>query len=250
MIPTKVYIDFEYNQTNERYLNLISGAYRVGGISKSFWLRDNPENKKKMKEEIIELNQKGLTYVAYNVVAEARSFISLGLNPLHFNWIDLYLEWRMLTNQNHDLAYGSQLIDGKIKFTYPPGSKYKLTEEELREIDSSKPQHSLVACTYKLLDRKIDSKYKNEIRDFIINLRPDEVIPESKKKEILKYNESDLIYLAPILKKMIVELYKPNLDDKDYKKLPVEIRMRGEYAARTAMMESIGYPIDVKRTRR
>jgi len=88
-----IFIDFEYNGVNQRLLNLVCVSVNFKGKIKSLWL-ETGENKEALKRFI--LKYKDETFVAYNVAAEAHAFISLGLDPLDFKWIDLMLEYKML----------------------------------------------------------------------------------------------------------------------------------------------------------
>jgi len=247
-------IDFEYNQSSEPQLNLVCCALEYGQGTKSIWLHNNQENKERLKKKLLQLNDEGYIFLAYSVVAEGRSFMALGINPAKIKWIDLYLEYRCLTNHNHELQYGKQLIDGRKLITKPPKSKWQQTEEEKKKANSSKPQHNLSACVYKLLGKVIDTGHKKDMRDLIIS-NPAE-FTEREKKDILKYCESDIKYLRPLLDKVNQNYVKliDRCDDKEenaqFKKaLGSEMLNRADYAARTAIMEEKGYPINVEWTK-
>jgi hypothetical protein len=186
-------------------------------------------------------------FVAYAVTAEARCLLALTLNPIKVKFIDLYLEYRCLLNHNHKLMYGEQLIKGRVKKTFPPKNKWEMTEEDKTKFNFSKPEYGLAAATFKLLGKKIDTDFKNHTRDIII--RGDKELIEANKEDILRYNESDIDYLPLLLKAMIKE-YKILLKGtKGMKTLLSEMLLRGEYAARTAVMESVGYPIGLEETK-
>ena len=120
-------IDFEYNKSKEKFLNLVCASVRNKVITADFWLHGPESETRKIKtkggtflgmkmepsessytilhdrrKELVnylnDLNDKGYVFLAWNVVAEARSFLALGLDPLKFRWVDLYLEYRCLTN--------------------------------------------------------------------------------------------------------------------------------------------------------
>lgn len=242
-----IYLDYEYNKTKEARVNLISCAVLKTGdsVPTTFWLHNNKEGKKELADYILANREE--TFVAYAATAEARSFISLGLDPKKFQWCDLYLEYRCLTNHNHRLMYGKQLIDGKEKVTSPPKNKWRRSEEEDEEANSSKPQHSLSSATYKLLGVKIDNEEKDAVRELILS-EPIEFTKEERSR-ILKYNASDIAYLPRLLDAMVKE-YKFLLGDRfNPYELKSEMFLRGDYAARTAIMESLGYPIDYTATR-
>jgi len=242
------FIDFEYTNSSERNLKLVSCSFYLSDNQdkETFWIYNNYVEQKRLEEYLTWCRKNDYIFVAYAVTAEASSLFSLGLDPLRFKWIDLYLEYRCLTNHNHNWMYGKQLIDGKVKTTSPPKSKWQMTEEEKDTADRSKPQHGLAAACFKVLGEKVDTDFKDRIRDIII---ADEEIEENKD-EILRYNESDIQYLPRLLKGMINE-YRRLLagSPKNIKLLPEEMLRRGEYAARTAIMERTGYPIDMESTR-
>lgn len=244
------YIDFEYKGTSEEKLDLVSCSYKLSDrpeLSHDYWLHGDPEAKSNLSEALTWLGKNGYIFVAYAVTAEASAFYSLGLNPKLFTWIDLYLEYRCLTNHNHNWMYGDQLIDGKVKKTKPPINKYNMTEEQKKRFNNSKPQHSLSSACYKILGTKIDTDFKDAVRDIIIYGSDQEIL--EAKGEIMLYNKSDIDYLPQIFKG-IVDEYKRLLrrHPQQLKTLRQEMYLRGDYSARTAIMERRGYPIDFERS--
>ena len=231
------FIDAEYNGTSESILNLVSSSFKTSeSITVTRWLHKLPYTSH--AEEISKIAEDHI-FVSFNVEAEARYMLALGLDPIKFNFIDLFLEYRCITNHS-ELMYGPQLIKGRIKRTTRP-SYYSEDDE-----DNSKPEHSLAAACYKMLGVQVDTTRKDQIRDLIIS-SPDE-FTEQEKAEILSYNESDIKYLEKLLIK-IVKFYQTNLSDQEQKTLFDEMLVRGNYAARTAKMVSIGYPIDYEGTK-
>ena len=243
MLSKRCYLDFEYNGTSEEILNLVSCSYATNrGESYTVWLHKSDNNKKILKEKLEFLDSQGYVFVAYAVTAEARSMLYLGMEVTKLKFVDLYLEYRFLTNHNHKLMYGKQLIDGKIKTTYPPKSKWDMHDGEKQEANNSKPRHSLASSCYKLLNITIDTDHKDFIRDIIIEGR----MLEENKDKILEYNESDIAHLPKLINAILTE-YKELLDG-EVSELPGEMLVRGNYGARTALMESLGYPIDREST--
>lgn len=243
-----LFIDFEYNDTTEKLLNLVSCAWGIHGDDKKFykdscWLHKIKHNHEVLKSDLEKLNQEGYIFVAWAVSAEASSLMSLHLDPLKFRWIDLFVEYRCLTNQHHALQYGKQLIQGKVTRTYPPKPKWAKTKDE----KSSDPEHNLAAGCYKLLNVLIDTEHKTKMRDLIIS-SPKIFLP-TDKKAILDYNESDIKYLPQLLVAVVTE-YKKRLRKKfDLKELTEEMLYRGNFAARTAIQERLGYPINYEATK-
>ena len=82
------------------------------------------------------------------------------------------------------------------------------------------------------------------MRDVIIDGR----YVEEYKEDILNYCISDIDYLPDAFRAM-VEIYKKRLNKSNLMLLKDEIFKRGEYAARTAKMENIGYPVNIEATR-
>ena len=241
----KVYLDFEYNQSNEPMLHVLCVAYiwkkdGHGGSGKS-WLQSDHA-----RERFVELVESwiadGFTFVAFAVTAEARSLWSLGVNPLRIKWADLQIEWRMMTNHNHELGTGKHLIKGKEVNIRPAVPKW-MKEEGAEK--SGTVEHSLIACAFKMLGVNLDSEKKNEMRDLILSKN---VFAPEERKEILKYCESDVVYLPEIHIRLYKALYL-KYDKSHRTNINEEILLRGEYAAATAIMEAFGYPIDYDATR-
>ena len=234
----KLFLDTEYNGTANKKLNLVCCSDNINGDR---WLHRDEIAKKVLAERYFSM-RKSHTFVSYSVTAEARAFLAMGLNPLDFKWIDLYLEWRMLTNHNDVFGYGKQLINGRVVRTRRLPA-YSLKNKKL---NYSKCEHNLAACTFKLLGVQIDTEHKTNMRNLIISAP--EKFSEEDQKSIMDYCASDIKYLPKILDKMNA-FYKSKLTKKDFKGLKEAAHLRGEFAARTAIMERVGYPIDVKKTR-
>ena len=235
------FIDFEFNNSKNEHPTLVSYADEVD----TSWLHGGYGNE--LLKVTLLLRKKNI-FVAYAATAEARCFLALGLEPTEFKWIDLYLEYCHLLNHNHRLAYGRQLKKGKVvRTTPPPRNKWDLTEEEKKRQDNSKPEKGYAAACFKLLGEMVDTKEKDEVRDLIISA-PLEFTAEERAR-ILKYNKSDIKFLPRLLEAILNE-YK-RLLGKEYneERLIKEMLYRGEYAARTAKMESIGYPINMEMTK-
>lgn len=243
------FIDFEFFDSKEEHPTLVSCSYKCSDWdrSQSYWLHDNLISRNNLIKDINRFNQEGYIFVSWAVTAEARCFLALGIDPIKVKWFDLFIEYRCLTNHNHGLMYGKQLIDGRVKTTKAPMNKWDMTEEDKTKFNFSKPQHSLASGTFKLLGEKIDTDFKNHTRDIIISGDYDRI--EENKADILAYNESDIAYLPRILEKQkrwYIKLLKNSPEQ--LKTLKKEMLLRGDYSARTAVMESAGYPIDYEAT--
>lgn len=239
MTDNFIYPDFEFNQTKEEILNLVCASLNIKGLPYvEFWLHKDSKSKKELKEFI--LKNKDAIFVSWSVVAEARSFYSLGLNPMDFKWIDLYIEYRCISNHNDEINYGHQYVDGKVKFTKKPKPKWERTEEDTAT--SFKQTYSLAEASFKLLKVERDTEHKTAMRDLIIS-SPEE-FQEEDKAAIQEYCTEDVVYL-PQLHEAILTHYRRLLgSDFDLNVLTGEMLFRGSYAALTAIRESKGYPVD------
>ena len=246
MSTTFAYFDTEFNNTAHPVINPICSSIRVDGKRITSWVHKDKAAKAELRETILDLVDQGVIFCAWNVIAEARFIESIGLDPLKLKWIDLYLEYKMLLNQNHDMAYGRQLIKGKKVRTFPPKPKYQQTEEDKKKASNAKAENNLGAAVFKLLNIEIDTQRKKDVRDLIIST-PKE-FTEEEKEEILEYCESDTIHLENAFKKIVGKL-KKLIPPKEHKNLKGEMLFRGEFAARTAKMESIGIPFHEEWTR-
>lgn len=236
-------IDFEFNRITHEKVNLVSCVAwdSSTGETHSFWLHENDAEKSRLKT----LLKKHKRILGYACVAEARCFLSLDLNPLDWEWLDLFLEYRMISNHNDNLNWGNQLVDGKVKFTKKPPPKWERTEEDTAQ--SFKPTHSLAEATYKLTGQIRDTEEKTACRDLIISDPPFFKLEDRQK--ILTYNKLDVEFLPEIFKAILAEYARLENYQQDWGAYEEAALWRGRYAAHTAIMESFGYPIDEKATR-
>ena len=227
----EVFLDFEYNGTTEKFLNLVCCSTTVIHADgthedKDWWLHRSPFSHE-MLRYYLSLHQ-DKTFYAWSVEAEAGSMMSLGLDVLKFNFIDLFLEYRMLQNHNHDLLHGKQLIDGKVKNTFPGGEKGKT---------------SLASACYKMLGIIIDTEHKERMRNLIISAPL--TFTEEEASDIMKYCRSDVKPLMD-LKTAIGKYYPKVIPRKHLKTIKSEALLRGNFSARVALQVREGYPVDVR----
>lgn len=239
-----VYLDFEFNHTTEAVLNLVSvvvlttgKSYASTGYRRRFWLDGDMKQQIKFNEYIEQFYDTHY-FIAFGVIAEARSLLSLPFPPdvTKIKWIDLWVEYRNLLNHHHKTSYGKQLIKGKIKTTFPKDNWNKNSDS-----NNSKPEDNYAAACFKLLGIEIDTDRKNKMRDIIIS--KDEDLIEKNWEEILDYNEDDVRCLPLLLKKVLSE-YKKRYPKRLRKDIRQWMLNRGEFAARTAVMEQLGYSIN------
>lgn len=243
-----IFLDFEYNGTEERLLNLVCACVNMGDKISTLWLEDNELNKEKLKNFLLQNKDKPL--VAFNAVAEAQSLISLGLEPLDFKWIDLQLEFKMLQNCNYKFQYGRHLKNGKIVETMPRpvwmkdleteidgwenGKEFSDKLKEMQEGKHSEADYNLAAVAFRICNQVIDTDHKTTMRDLIISGGP---FTDQNKEDIMKYCESDVRVLPAI--------YRGIKGCQQHPKVAQEQRFwRGRVAAMTAKMTSEGYPIN------
>lgn len=238
----RVWLDFEYNRTVEAKVNLVSCVCHddIENETKTFWLHNSKKEWERLAKHLLNYD----LIISYAAVAEARSFISLELNPLDFKWIDLFLEYRMISNHNDNMNWGKQLVDGKVKYVVKPKPKYERTEEDAKT--GFKPSHSLAEATYKLTGVIRDTIEKDECRDIILS-DPKEFSVKDLKR-ILAYNTEDVEFLPKIFEAISKE-YKSLTAEIDWEEYFSDALWRGRYSAHTAIMESRGYPINVEATK-
>jgi DNA polymerase-1 len=237
-----LYLDFEFSGIVEPVVQLVCCA-TYDPITKEkikWWLYgDKPE-----QERLAKYLSKYDIVMGYSCVAEARSFLALGLLPLEFEWLDLFLEYRMMTNHNDALQWGDQLVDGKVKKTTKPRPKWELEEGE--KASGFRATHSLAEATYKLTGEIRDTAHKTKMRELIISAP--ESFTKKEQEDILEYCMQDVIFLPKIWKR-IKEEYEALVRDPDMQQYFKEALLRGRYSAHTANMEARGYPIDIEKTR-
>jgi DNA polymerase-1 len=245
-----IVLDFEFNRTKEPIMNLVCCSLSGTGVpEKTYWLYHDKEEWKKLAKDLLHFHNEDYTFVAYNAIAEARSMLALqsvfpSLKVKELRFIDLFVEYRCLTNHNHLLQYGKQLVDGKVKMTFAPKPKWERTAED--KLGGFSATHSLSEACYKLLGKIIDSEEKEAVRDIIIS--NDSFYIEKNQERIMDYCASDIKYLTPMLIK-VVNTYKELLPKSATARLYEEMLLRGHYANLTAHMEEAGYPVDVKAMR-
>ena len=242
-----LYLDFEFTNINERDLKLVcvcSVLYDGGELveTKSFWLYDAPFDEILLAASYFNNHAKAdTTFVAYAMEAEARSLFTLWRGIAPFKAIDLYLEYRCLTNHWEDYAYGQQLINGKVVKTTPP-PLYKEIDEEDDE-KHHKPEHSLASCTFKLLNKIIDTEEKKDVRDIIIYERD----IEAHRERILAYCLSDILNLRDIFRAIGQAHLKAGYTFNEFIGYAL---CRGEYAVCAARLTRSGYPVNMEKIRK
>lgn len=239
---SELFLDYEFNRITHPNVHLVCCATfdPIKKEKKKFWLHESVVQKKMLKQYLSNFE----TIIGYSCVAEARSFLSLGLDPLSFKWIDLFFEYRCITNHNDKMQWGKQLVEGKIKHVRKPKPKWERSEED--KATGFRATHSLSEATFNLTGKIRDTKHKTAMRDLIIS--DPKNFSDQEKKLIMDYCLEDVIHLPEIWGKIQAEFLR--LDSRLSKpQLIKEAKVRGRYAAHTALMENHGYPIDVEKTK-
>jgi hypothetical protein len=221
------YWDSEFTRVSHPRLRTVSASFLYEGQRHTFWC-DDPVSSFECMTFLNNL-PRDVVMVAFNVESEARFMISLGMNPREWTWQCLYLEYLMLNNHCHEIAYGKHLVDGQVK--------------RLRPFVDEKGKTSLAAALYKMLGVQIDTAHKSAIRDLIIS-DPDH-FSDSDIASICSYNESDVEYL-PRLQKAIANFVGKKLPKHELKGFFDEAAQRAAYAIESAYMVTRGYPINVE----
>jgi hypothetical protein len=163
------------------------------------------------------------------VEAEASALLSLGIDPLRMEWMDLFLEYRMLSNHNNSISKGDQLLNGKVK---------RLSNHKME-----KGKEALSASLFKLCNIIIDTAHKDKMRDLIISAPLE--FSHIERQDILNYCMSDTEHL-PSLLAAINKHYNRLIPLEHKDTFRQEVLLRANYAVRTAIMVRHGYPVNVE----
>ena len=232
-------LDTEFFDSNERNMKVVCAVICI-------------DKNTSLKFNLLELKDRELfskslddfrdyTILTYAAIAEARSLLSLGIDPLRFKWVDLYVEFRMLCNSNYETAYGDYIDGGgNIQHSTPPAYPPLSDEEKKKDYqDHSETPYNLVNAVYKCLNRKLDSEVKNEMRNLVLSKDLESI--QSNMAELLNYCESDTKYLRA-LDIAITNL----LAEKGIVGCRKDQYLRGQYAVATAICEQEGIPINIE----
>ena len=230
-------LDFEFYNSNEKKMDVVAAVISMDKLDLKYNLL-NPKDLNDFKAVFSNLDKENTIILAYAAMAESRSLLSLGIDPLQFKWIDLYVEFRMLCNSNNRFNYGEYLAKtGDMAYSTPPNPS--LTEEE-KEKDHGNHEEvpkNLINAVYKLMRVRLDQEEKDTMRDLILS--KDLVKIHAYMDEILDYCASDTKYLRALDIAIQREYEKEGLHDFRGDQLS-----RGRYSVCTAHCEHLGLPID------
>jgi len=250
-IKFRLFLDFEYRESQNSKLELVCCVTQTsedGNLDtpQRWWLHKDPSKQVELKNYLLMLRQ-CFTFCAFAVTAEARSMLALGLDPTEFKWFDIMIEYRMLVNNHPKYSIGKHYFKakgsgiGRVKTLDVPVPKWERTEG----YSGGDPEFNFEAARYKMLGIKPKSGYKDGMRHRILEGGPFSL---ADKEEILEYCESDVVDLPKMGGKIKAAILS-SLRKEHRGGLEKDMLLRGEYAARTAKMEEMGYPIDYGATR-
>lgn len=232
-----VFLDFEFNNSSEKFMNLVCVAWwdTLSKKMDSEWLLNDPKMSEHVARRFEGYRDEGFTFVCYGT-AEPRSFTSLGLNPIHFKWVDMLSEYKQLKNHNARLTYGHYLDfkTGSPKKSVPPWINPRK--------DNTKVPHNLATCVWQFLRVNLDTEHKNQMRDIIIYGTDSEI--ESSRIHIQKYCESDVEYMPKLWDEMLVEYGR--VMGSEFQNIYKYAETRGNWSADLALMEHQGIPLEME----
>jgi len=232
-----VAIDFEYNNSQEKDMNVVAAVIcdSSGHLAFNLWDSEQLENFKRYMSELLHQN---IIILSYAAMAEARALLSLGIDPMRYRWVDLYVEFRMLCNSNDRWNYGNYIPKtGGIGYSTPPPPNQTDEEKKHDHQDHSECPKNLLNAVFKLLGVRLDAEEKDAMRDLILSKDTDAI--NARMEEILNYCASDTKYLRALDIAIQREFQKEGLDDFRDDQLS-----RGRYAVATAYCERLGMPIN------
>ena len=224
-------IDFEYKATNKQNYDVVSVAIEEpNGTKRNWWLYQDDCAKEEFKKYMA--TKLGVVFISYAALAECRALHSIGINPLDFRWVDLYVEWRQLKNHNDLWNFGwVKDKEGKI---------FKSVPYHIEGI-SKETGLGLTDCALRVLKLDLDAAHKNKMREIIINERD---FTSEHIADILKYGESDVTFLRSIYERMLLYYTKRFGLDKRH-----DFINRGQFIAALSFSEYNGIPLDMSALR-
>jgi len=233
-----LYIDFEYNTSENRVLNLVCASWKVGKDTRSVWLHNDPIMTRKLGN-YIEERKTTHRIICFGGLAEARALLSLGLNPLDIHFIDLWILWRQMQNCRDRWKYGTYFQLGEKRKSVPPHPNKKMNVgKDCREIGGG-----YADAVGAILGIDIGVSVKDSMRNLILENRSNYSMGERAK--IMRYCESDIVHLRPLFQAMVEDLVSATR-----RPMGEILRVAEELSADVVSMavcEAEGYPVDVPR---
>jgi hypothetical protein len=227
-------LDFEFFGANNEHPTLVCAAL----AHKTYWLLDNSDTTR-FKNDL----KKFRKLIVYYGVAESRCLLALKINPLNFEWVDLYAEFKMLQNSNNQYLYGTYIDSaGLKKFSEPKNFREYINQVNNEDDDEEMLKHNkvpsnLINAVFKMTQHVLSSLQKNQMREIIISGNVENIT--NHKKEIMEYCLSDVSFLYAVRNKIEFEYYRLGL-----RNFEESILDRGLYSACIGICEQIGIPIN------
>lgn len=228
----KYFLDFEFTSSSELDVDVVCGVLQSSeGLTTSYWMFRDKESQDNFRGKMKEIE--GQTLIAFGASAECRALQSLGIDPLKYKWIDLYVEWRQLKNHNDRFNFGwVKNSSGETVLSKPNSIHHDCHTET---------GFSLADCVLHLLKIDINTVHKDQMRDLILSKREDSSIFSSEEQlAVIRYCEDDVNHLSEVYSKMIGFYQRFFESDR------VEVMLeRGRFIAALSRCEHIGTPVDM-----
>ena len=233
-----IFIDFEYHSSAEKFPHPVCMAALENGIMRTVWLDGNPAG----GFEVRQMLPVGSTLVSYQAGAEARCLRALGIDPMDYQWVDAYLEFRQAQNCNNRAEYGTYFRSGMKRRSIPP------TRDKVynRGKDNNPIGAGLADAVGVALGIDIDQRHKDAMRDLILSM-PLSWTAE-QQFQVLDYCASDIVHLPRLLEwceEQVLRFAGEQFRDR-YRAARYT---RGLWSVQCALMEERGIPLDVEGAR-
>lgn len=208
-----IVLDFEYNGSENKVLNVLSCVTRVRTGDKcetKRWLKDTLQSSDGLHFKLSELpayleeHKQTHKLVTFQALAEGSAMLSLGMDLHGWNILDLWTEEKLIKN--------CDILDKTIKVSLlETARRYGVMPDEYKQV-------------------------KTDTRDIILRGEP---FTHKEIDEILFYNELDVTTTEALIKPIMRahrQTYGVPLN-------PVTAQLRGEYTFKLAYMERAGIPV-------
>lgn len=233
-------LDAEFYNSNEQMMNVVCFvAYTEEGSVR--FDTTSEDGRQQFLQYMDRLDPQNTTLISYAAMAETRALLSLGINPLRYRWIDLYVEFTMLCNSNNKYCYGNYLdTNNDVRYSVPPDPSLSEKEKEKDIEDHSETPKNLLNALYKMLGIR-DTSYsqKEAMRDLILS--KDDGMIRKNIDAILEYCESDTKHLLHLDSAIQSALREEGIYDFREDQLS-----RGRYSVCTGLCEHSGIPINME----
>ena len=249
--------DTEFRGSHERNLTPVCAVVQVDQEEKRYWF---PEDQEQFKADWNGWMEEKLAIACFYASAEARFMLSIGYTVqdlLSWQWLDIWVFWRMLTHSHPEYKYGNKVIMyGKVKkwvkTTPPPDG---IDEDLWGEDEEGNPvlvkplkeQHKpvgrgLADAIAHQLGKDVDSAHKALMREIILTRTE---YSQEEREAILDYCSVDVEYLLPLLNNLAAEVGKVTKGAVGIKSLLTLSR----YPVCCGIMETNGIPIFVDKAK-